>query len=86
MDGDFKGLFDQANDDQDDEGRGQRGVSGFSARYGWHYNIELVAEYERIPLAEVYELTATNFLNDLAYLKAKRLDEQQRRIEHGAKY
>ncbi|HWV64357.1 hypothetical protein [Chitinophaga sp.] len=36
-----------------------------------------MAEFERITVEQVYELSTTNFLNDLAYLKDKAaLDEQ----------
>lgn len=85
LDREFAGLFDQVDSgDIEDDGEGsRRSGTGFAERYGWHINVEEVAEYERIPLAAVYELTIINFLNDLAYIKAKRLDERQRRIEHG---
>jgi hypothetical protein len=39
--------------------------------YGWIYQTELVATFERITLEEAYELPALQFLNDLAYLKSK---------------
>jgi hypothetical protein len=34
-------------------------------------NAAMVAEFERITLAQVYDLGTINFLNDLAYLKDK---------------
>lgn len=34
-------------------------------------NAALVAAFERITLAQVYDLGTINFLNDLAYLKDK---------------
>jgi len=40
-------------------------------QYGWHYQVELVARYEGIPMGDVWELKTLHFLNDLAYLKAK---------------
>jgi hypothetical protein len=39
--------------------------------YGWLYQIELVANYEKITLEDTYNLPTIQFLNDLAYLKAK---------------
>lgn len=72
MDGEFAGLFSAGDDGEGaDEGRSDRGSDGFMEVYGWHYQIALVAEYERITIAEAWNLTALNFLNDLAYLKAK---------------
>jgi hypothetical protein len=41
------------------------------SQFGWHYQVELVARYEGIPVGAVYELSTVHFLNDLAYLKAK---------------
>ena len=72
MDAQFQGLFEAGDDGEGDDGRSSRGgVSNFMDYYGWHYQATLVAEYERIKLADVWELSAINFLNDLAYLKAK---------------
>jgi hypothetical protein len=39
--------------------------------YGWIYQTELVAAFERITLEEAYELPTIQFLNDLSYLKSK---------------
>ena len=72
MDAKFSGLFDKGDDGEGDDGRSSRGgVPSFMDVYGWHYQATLVAEYERIKLSEVWELSALNFLNDLSYLKAK---------------
>ena len=53
------------------EGGGEGGKTNFPKVYGWHFHAERVAEMERIPLAEAYELPTINFLNDLSYLMAK---------------
>ena len=39
--------------------------------YGWIYQAKLIADHEAIRLEEVYKLPTIQFLNDLAYLKAK---------------
>ena len=39
--------------------------------YGWIYQTKLVADHEKISLAESFELSTINFLNDLAYIKSK---------------
>lgn len=45
--------------------------------YGWIYQAAIVAEHERVELDKVYEMPVLQFLNDLAYLKAKQDYEQQ---------
>jgi hypothetical protein len=72
LDKGFTGLFDKGDDGEGvDEVSGRSSVSNFMRYYGWIYQTELVAEFERISLEEAYELPALQFLNDLAYLKAK---------------
>jgi len=72
LDKDFKGLFDSGHDEEGGEQvSGRSSTSGFMQHFGWFYQASLVAEYERIPLQEAYELNTLNFLNDLAYLKSK---------------
>jgi len=39
--------------------------------YGWIYQTKLVADFEGITLDQAFNLPVINFLNDLAYLKAK---------------
>ena len=52
--------------------------SVFTENFGWIYSAKQVAEMEGIPLDAVYDLSVIQFLNDLAYLKQKRLvDEYQ---------
>lgn len=72
LDKDFKGLFDLGDDEGETDEISSRGnLSNFMRHYGWFYQTELVAEYERVTLAEAYEIPALQYLNDLAYLKAK---------------
>lgn len=40
-------------------------------------NASNVAEFERITLSQVYDLSTINFLNDLAYLKDKARHDKQ---------
>ena len=51
-------------------------------QFGWHYQIELVARFEGIPVGAAWELTTLHFLNDLAYLKAK--GEHERHLQEQA--
>lgn len=44
-------------------------MSRFSERYGWIYSATQLAEYERIPLEEVYQMPLRQALNNLVYLK-----------------
>lgn len=67
------------NDDADDEpgsrdelpvGR-ENGVPNFMQQFGWVYNATMVSEHERITLDAAFNLPVIQFLNDLAFLKAK---------------
>lgn len=40
-------------------------------RYGWHYTTEQVAAYMRISLSEAWDLPTVEYLNAVAYLKAR---------------
>lgn len=72
LDKEFKGLFDQRDDDEGDEQVSSReSVHPFMRNYGWIYQAKLVAEHEGIRLEKVYDLSTIQFLNDLAYIKAK---------------
>jgi hypothetical protein len=72
LDKEFKGLYgptdDGAGSGEDESGRS---ASGFMHSYGWIYQTKLVAEFEGITLDQAFNLPVINFLNDLAYLKAK---------------
>ena len=69
----FKTLFGSGDDhtDEDAETGRKSHSSEFMLQYGWHYSVQLVAEYERIRTDDAWQLTTIHFLNDLAYLKAK---------------
>ena len=72
MDKEFKGLFDQSDESEGDDGIPDRsGVSVFMQHFGWIYQATLVAEHERITLEQAFEIKTINFLNDLVYLKSK---------------
>ena len=72
MDSQFKGLFGQADDGGGSDGEESgRGMGGFMQHYGWIYQAKLVADFEGITLNQAFDLPTINFLNDLAYLKAK---------------
>jgi hypothetical protein len=73
LDGGFKGLFDTENDTSRDESLGsKKGDSKFIEYFGWQYCTKIVADHENIKVSEAYELTTTNYLNTLSYLKAER--------------
>ena len=72
MDKEFKGLFDQTDDDTEYEQiPGRENVHPFMRTYGWIYQAQLVSKHEGIRLEEVYDLTTLQFLNDLSYIKSK---------------
>lgn len=55
--------------------------------YGLIYQTELVANFEKITLEQCYELPLLQYLNDLAYLKAKgEYESEQVRKAYGKKY
>jgi hypothetical protein len=72
LDKGFQGLFGFGDDEQEsDEVSSRSPVSNFMRDFGWIYQAALVAEFERIPMEQVYEIPTLQFLNDLSYLKAK---------------
>ena len=72
LDKEFEGLFGSGDEREENDEVSSRGsVSSFMRFYGWIYQTSLVAEFERIKMEEAYELPTIQFLNDLAYLKAK---------------
>lgn len=79
LDGQFTSLFDSdVPADVEPNAAPSGGISeGFNKTYGWIFNAESVADLERIELDRVYELPTLQFLNDLAYLKAKAAMEKE---------
>ena len=78
MDQQYEGLFDIGDGETgDDADAGRNDVHPFMQQYGWIYQITLVADHERIPLAGAFNLPTIQFLNDLAYLKAKHEHERE---------
>ena len=77
----YKGLFGRGDAEIDEEPKGSATIEDqFQDDFGWIYNAREVAEFERIGLDMVYDLPVIQFLNDLSYLKQKRLvDEYQHR-------
>jgi hypothetical protein len=72
LDKGFEGLFGSGNDVEElDEVSSRSPVSNFMRDFGWIYQASLVAEFERIPMEEVYDIPTLQFLNDLSFLKAK---------------
>lgn len=57
----------------------------FNKRYGWQYSASAIAEYERIPLDDVYSLPIRQALGDLVFLKAKAKyeHEQSKKVTNG---
>lgn len=75
----YRGLFGHLDeDDEAEQKEAKNAESVFTENFGWIYSAKQVAEMEGIPLDAVYDLSVIQFLNDLAYLKQKRLvDEYQ---------
>jgi len=72
LDRSFSGLYGRGNDAEgDDEGGSLAGGGTFMSIYGWHYSAKLIAEFENIRFKEVFEMSTIEFLNTMAYLKAK---------------
>ena len=88
LDKEFEGLFDSRDDDEESNQISSRSaVSNFMRFYGWLYQTELVANYEKIKLEEAYDLPTLQYLNNLAYLKAKgEYEAEQLRKAYGKKY
>ena len=87
LDKEFEGLFDTRDDEEDDALSGRGGVSNFMRYYGWIYQTELVATLEKITLEQAYEIPTLQYLNDLAYLKAKgEYEAEQLKKAYGKKY
>ena len=52
--------------------------------YGWIYQAKLVAEHEGIILEKAFDLNTLQFLNNLAYIKAKNeYDREQLKKVYG---
>jgi hypothetical protein len=45
--------------------------------YGWHYTAKLVAEHENIRTSEAFEMKTIEFLNTMAYMKAKNSHDRE---------
>ncbi len=68
----FTGLF-GLSDDTEEEVKQDK----FNVRYGWTYSASVVAEYQRIPLNDVYKMNVKEVLNALSYLKEKAAYEER---------
>jgi len=72
LDRSFSGLYDIGDDEGGDETNGSGfGGGTFIKVYGWHYTCYLVAAQENIAVKEVFEMKTIEFLNAMAYMKAK---------------
>jgi hypothetical protein len=87
LDKEFEGLFDSGNVEEDEPLSSRGGVSNFMRYYGWIYQTELVAALEKVTLEQTYEIPTLQYLNDLAYLKAKgEYEAEQLKKVYGKKY
>lgn len=75
----YRSLFNQTDieGEEGNEAEVERNTETFEARWGWVYNAELIKEFEGIPLDKVWKLPIIQALNDLAYIKDKKRNEQE---------
>jgi hypothetical protein len=75
----YRSLFGQGDteDGEGDEIAVERNAETFEERWGWIYNAELIAGFERIKMGDVWELPIIQALNTLAYLKDKSRNERE---------
>lgn len=75
----YRGLFGSQIDkgQESDEGEIKRDFKTFGEKWGWVYNAELIADFERITLDDVFNLKIIRCLNSLAYLKEKKANEKE---------
>ncbi len=75
----YRGLFGQGGFEEQtsDEGEIESDSETFEKRWGWVYNAELIAKFERVALNEVWKLNIIQALNSLAYLKDKNANERR---------
>ena len=75
----YRGLFGQASSEREESY--QTEVKGdtktFAERWGWVYNAELIAGFERVKLDDVWNINIIQALNSLAYLKDKKANENE---------
>ena len=56
---------------QDAEKRSGENSQSFMGKYGWLYQIDLVAELERVKRDDIFNMDLIPFLADLLYIKEK---------------
>jgi hypothetical protein len=87
LDKEFGGLFQNGDDKEGDDTRGGRDTSGnFMRKYGWIYQVTIIAEHEKIRLEEAYELPTIQALNDLSYIKSKQAHDSEQMKQIYAKH
>jgi len=68
----YPALFDTRTKSEGDGGGESGGdIDNFVINFGWLSNAKMVAEFEAIPLEQVWNLGVIHFLNDLLYIKMK---------------
>jgi hypothetical protein len=78
LDRSFAGLYGKGDDGSGDEDGGSATNSqSFMSVYGWHYTCYLIAAQENIRVEEVFEMKTIEFLNKMAYMKAKNAYEKE---------
>lgn len=75
----YRSLFGKANIEggEVDEVTDKGDTQTFESRWGWIYNAELIAGFERVELEKVWDMGVIQALNGLAYLKDKAQNERQ---------
>lgn len=75
----YRGLFGQASFEREesDEGEVKGDSKTFAEKWGWVYNAELIARFERVKLDDAWNINIIQALNSLAYLKDKKANENE---------
>jgi hypothetical protein len=84
----YPGLFGHGHDESeegDNQGGGTTLSEQFNRRYGWIYSTREIARHEGISMDEAFELSITQTLNDLAFMKGLAQYERELMRKHNSR-
>jgi hypothetical protein len=82
----FEGLFDGGVTEVDEQAESGGDDGGFMRNFGWIYQTNQVATHQRITLDQAWDLPYLEYLNSVAYLKAKGDFEKAQHDKMARKY